>query len=280
MTAPDKATTKSRIAFEGGDFTTSETLKQRCIALVFGDAGSGKTTFVTDYCPDPIALINYDQRSVHAVPRARGMGRKIFPAYISLPRNMSRLAIPDAKKAAREIVGRTVRNLEIALRESERGNVRTIALDTGTEYSEILRYAAQGHLEKATDYGAGKDWINRQWWDMFNAARSSDVNFIVLARASAVWANNEPTGEYTYKGPAVMDDGVDWSALIRIKKRLGKASASAKVKQEFEMKVAKAGVNISEKSQVYASADWGDMGGPFAYACMMMYEGTTPEDWK
>src|ERR1700688_886167 len=62
----------------GSDFTILSAPKRQCVALIMGEPKTGKTTFVTDYCPGPVAFINYDGRAEHAIKRALDNGRRIY----------------------------------------------------------------------------------------------------------------------------------------------------------------------------------------------------------
>lgn len=258
----------------GSDFHSISLPERRTVALIFGDAGTGKSTFVTDYCPDPIAFINFDKRAQYAVHKAHTAGRKILFTECDVPANVTKLPDEQAKKYGQAALDKVIKNFEIAVRESQKGNIRTICLDTGTEYSEILSLAIRGRVDRTKgDYGKSKDLINREWWRIFNLAREGNAHLIILARAKAIWVNNEPTGNFSPRGPEVMMDAVDWAGQIRLKQRKGK------LKKEFELEITKAGVNIEELGSVYTASDWEDFGGPFVYACWQQYEGSEPEDW-
>lgn len=169
------------------------------------------------------------------------------------------------------------RNLSIAIAESLRGNCRSICLDTASEFAEIVAIAIRGRADMVKgDYGKSKGMINGELWDMLNEARGGNAHFIMLARAKAIWEGNEPTGKFTYRGPEVLNDGVDWAGHIRLKKGIG-----GRLKKEFQMEITKAGTNIAELGAVYKQEEWEQEGmfGPFAFACMMNYPGTLPEDW-
>lgn len=258
----------------GSDFYDIVEPPLQSISLVFGDGGTGKTTFALEYAPEPAAFFSYDQRGRHVIKRAKDKGRRILPVEINIPANVTRLGDEQARKIGQQAIDKTIKNLEIAVRESQKGNVRTITLDTGTEYSEILSLAIRGRVDRTKgDYGKSKDLINREWWRIFNLAREGNAHLIILARAKAIWVNNEPTGNFSPRGPEVMMDAVDWAGQIRLKQRKGK------LKKEFELEITKAGVNIEELGSVYTASDWEDFGGPFVYACWQQYEGSEPEDW-
>ena len=258
------------------DFVQLEEPRKQANTLVFGDGGTGKTTLATLFAPEPVAFINFDRRASHAVRAAMARGRHIHYAQIDFPANITKLDDVTARKFGQTAVDKVIRNYEIAIRESQKGNIRTICLDTCTEYAEILKIAITGRIDKGKgDFGKSKDLINRELWKLYNLAREGNAHLIMLARGKAVWENNEPTGKFTYRGPDVMNDAADWSAHIRLKKARGGRS-----KKSFEMEITKAGVTIEELGAVYSDSDWADLDGPFVYACVLQYPGTLPEDWQ
>lgn len=252
--------------------------KRQSNTLVFGDGGTGKTTFATKFAPGPVAFFDLDRRSNNARFRAQQEGRRVVTCKIDFPANITKVDDVTARKIGQAAIDKLVRNMEIAVAESLKGNIRTICIDTATEYAEILSVAITGRIDRTKgDYGKSKNLINRELWKLFNLAREGNAHLIMLARAKAVWENNEPTGEFTYRGPEVLFDAVDWAAQIRIKK-LRSVGPGTPTKR-FELKMAKCGVNIEELGNVYTEEEWEELGGPFVLANLLQYPGTAPEDW-
>lgn len=260
----------------GSDFKEPPKPKQQANTLVFGDAGNGKTTFALLYAPGPNAFLSFDRRGDYAAYKAKQAGRDVLFSRIDYPANPMKLSDEAAKTKGQAAVDRAMKNIEWAVEQSIKGNIRTITLDTGTELGEIINMAIRGRVDRIKgDYGKSKDLINRQWWRIFNTCREGNANLIVLARAKPVWENNEPTGRYEPRGPEVMNDAVDWAAQIRFKRKYAK---TAKTNGQFELEITKAGIDISALGQKYTEEDWADFG-PFVYACMMNYPDTEPDDW-
>lgn len=263
----------------GSDFIILEAPKLQANVVVFGDAGMGKTTFCTDFCPGPVAFINFDRRADQAIYKAiKYKGKKIYLLRVHVPANLLKVSDVEAKKAGQEAVKRVIKNFEWAVEQSKLGKIRTIVLDTGTELSEILNLALTGKMEGVkNDFGKSKDLANREWWRLFNMAREGNAHFVVLARAQEIWVGNEPTGRFKPRGHAVMLDAADWVGQTRLKRKSGRRSSGSK---EFELEITKAGVNIDELGAVYTEEEWGD-DGPFVHACFMQFiETSEPENWK
>jgi hypothetical protein len=262
----------------GSDFITLGDVKKQCIALIYGDPKTGKTTFVTDYCPDPIAFINYDGRAEHAVKKALNKGRRILFLPIAYAADdISKLDHAKAKLIGQAVVEQTIRNLKWAVTESKKGNIKTIAIDTGTEYDEILKLAVRGTLETVQgDFGRSKNIMNEQWARIFQIARGGKAHLIVLARTQEIWVGNAPTGRFGARGNDQMEILADWTGHIRVKRRRREAP-------KFELEIVRSGVNIGEMGSVYTEDEWGEQGanvGPFAWACVHQYPDSELSDWQ
>lgn len=259
---------------ERDDFVTLDQPKRQANILIFGDGGTGKTSFVTRYAPPPIAVINFDGRDQHAVYEALQLGREIHRCSIDFtPKH--RMSPDQVKSLALESVDKVERNFERAVFS---GKYRTILLDTGTEYSEILKLSFDGVQEQTKEgaYGKDKDYVNRRWWKLFNLARQGNAHLVVTARASEIWINNQPTGRFKMRGAAVINDAVDWAGWISHKK-----GPKGRSKKEIQLEITKAGINLAELGAVYDKSDWDEYGGPFVYACYQQFIATSDlEDWK
>lgn len=273
-----KDDSKSKILLQGSDFTAPPEPRKQANVIVFGDAGCGKSTFALKYAPAPVAFLSYDRRGDHAAFQAHESGRKIFFTRIEAPSNVYRMSDQEAKKVGMACVDKTIRNLEIAARESERGNVRTIVLDTGTEYGDLVTMAYRGRADKVKDYGESKFLINRELWRIFEIARKSEAHLIVLGRAKPVWEDNKPSGAFDLRGPDVFNDAADWVGHIRLKKA-GSVKRQRTGEKKFEMEMVRAKIDITVQGDVYDEDDWGEFG-PFVWACTMNYPGTIPSDWE
>lgn len=265
---------------EDSDFVTITKPTRQANILIYGDDGTGKTSFCVRYAPDPIMVLNFDGRADDVVYEAIQEGREVKMARIAL--SHKNLPPEKMKIEAERAVEKTIRNFEIAIEESRRGNVRTILLDTATEYSEILKLAFDGTLRQTKEgsYGKDKDFVNRQWWRLFDLARETkSAHVIVTARAKEIWrktedGRQESTGRFTYRCSPAVHAAVDWAAQIRFKTVFGIP------KPEFEIEITKAGTNREELFEVYDEKLWDKLGGPFIYACVMNYKESTPDDWK
>lgn len=264
---------------EDSDFDLQlQNLKKQAVILLFGEPGEGKTSFITRYAPEPVALFNFDGRGGPAIEEARRMKRKILPVDVRYPSNLSKMDSDQARSIARNTLDKFMRNLEISARESMRGRVKTIGIDTGTELGNIITTSVTGtKVAIKGDFGRSRDLVNQQWWTIFDMVRESDAHLVVLARGKEIWEGQKPSGRSTYRGPKVLNEAVDFSAWIRLSgsKGIKKKKRSSK---SFEIEITKGGTNIVELGEVYTEEDWEDVG-PFAYTCSMMYKDSSIEDW-
>lgn len=292
----------------GTDFTIIERPKRKAVILVFGDGGTGKTTFGLKFSPQPAVLIGFDGRSEYVEQAMKAAGRPI-PA-VQIPPPSVLVKSDNVKTAARAALDQFFRNYDGAIAASLAGKVRTIVIDTGSELGEIITLAIRGTLDNVKgDYGKSKDQINQIWWKVFAAARfTGNAHVVILSRASSIWENNEPTGDFRARVHDTVRDAVDFSVHIRLGNALpamgmlpgapaaGGASGmvglvgmtggpsgngAARTPKEFELVVKKSGnVNpVEATGLVFRQSDWGDAG-PFAYACTQLMPGSTIDDWR
>ena len=251
------------------DFVTSLQPSDKACVLIYGDGGCGKTTFLTKHVPDPVAILNFDGRALHAVDSAQKEGRHIYFVPIRCKGNVSRLRSPEVKKIASTALDQTLRNLEWALEESVKGRIRTVGLDTFTELEDLITLAVRGRYDlESGDYGQSQRLINRQMLTIFDMCRQAPAHCVVLAKASQVWKNNRPVDEFVPQCSKLARSSVDWAGYLSVENKKRKGSGKAKVK--FSLKIMKAGNQINELWSVYDSVDW-KKEGPFQYACKRQY---------
>lgn len=318
-TSPSRPTPLANAVIPGTNFRIIDRPKRKAVILCFGDGGTGKTSFGLVFTPQPAVLIGFDGRSEFIEETQKNLGRPIPAVQIAPPSVLQKS--DNVKAAAREALREFFLNYDGAIEASKTGLVRTIVIDTGSELGEIITLSVRGTLENVKgDYGRSKDQINQIWWKIFGAARfTGNAHLVILARASAIWENNEPTGDFRARVSDTVRDAVDFSLHIRLGAGappvIGMPAAPAALvpgavpvpmagmpgapgagllmpvmaagpggarrPKEFELVVKKSGnKNPLEKlGEVYRQSDWGDVG-PFAYACAQLMPGTTPDDWR
>lgn len=258
----------------GSDFTRPPEAKRQAIALLFGLPGEGKTTAGLSHAPGPVAFFDIDQRGLHAAMRAQEGGKVLHYISIPFPSDIAKLGDAVAKTTAQLSWDKFRKNYEIAVRESQKGNVRTIVIDTATELDELATIMIKGRIDKKNDdYGKSDAVIKAALSQTIKMSREGNANLLMLARAKAIWEGGEPTGKYAHRGHDTLKYDADWAAHIRLQKRFGNQ------KPKFEMEITKAGIDIDQLGQVYKEDDWDELG-PFVYACLMNYPGSKVRDWR
>jgi len=283
---------------QGTRFYTLKPNRRPARILLYGDGGTGKTYFAARYCPGPIAFINFDRRAKDTILKAQQeTGKKIWYQEIRPFPDAINMTSDESKKVGKEQLKILLDEIYSAVRLSQRGDVRTICLDTATEANAVINMAISGRPDRAADdYGKSKDMATWQWKSILNGVFDGEANLILLSRAKEIYNGREGTGKFTYRCPAELNDGVDISMEIRtvvpgMNAIAGglKSFASVGVSgtlpgmqtgPRWELYVTKAGANAAELGQTYTSTEWDLLGGPFVYACMRQWVGTTPEDWK
>jgi len=259
----------------GEGFTTSSTKKPQSIGIIIGDGGSGKTTFVTRYCPGPIAFFNFDGRSSQAIDEARELRGEgiIQECPITFPFDSLFLSKERAMTTTKPVIMDFLKKLRTACVAAEQGLINLIAFDTGTELNDLFWIHARGDLETTKlegERGGSKFIINRQWNTIYQMVKASGAHFIVIGRPKQKWVDNAPVKDsYIPYLPQVCDDLTDWTG--RIAANVVPATRKTPAEVSFEIKISKAGPNITQLGRVYTSREWEDEGGPFAFISAQMY---------
>jgi hypothetical protein len=259
-----KTLTKSDISFE-------PELSGHYIWLVYGDAGTKKTSFGFLNCPSPVMTFNLDGRDGPAHQRAVKMGKEIARVRIKLPAGLDKLPVKDSsgkplrlpkgQEIASKLMDKFWRAYDAGIELSKEGNLNTFLIDTAYELTAVMSASLCGRtVSPKTDYGRTKGLINQMWRDIIDKARNEgEANLVILDRASEIWKDNRPTGYFTYRSPSVIFDGVDIAANIRLRKK-----ATGGLTDQSELMIAKAGGDLRDIGELFREKDWGKEG-PFNY---------------
>lgn len=307
--SPTSSAPNPNAVIPGTDFTIIDKPKRKAVVLLFGDAGTGKTTFGIKYTPQQAVLIGFDGRSEYVEEAMKLAGHPVPAVQISPPAVLQKS--DNVKVSAQETLKKFFRNYDGAIAASRTGTIKTIVIDTATELGAIIQLAIRGTLDQVKgDFGRSKDQINQIWRKIFDAARyTGNAHLIMLARAGAIWENNEPTGDFKARVADEVREGVDFALHIRLAPKLAGLTAGmgggpglvgpgggvglvamgpaggiggiGGMQKEFELVVKKSGNTNPTKDLglVLRESDWGE-DGPFAYACSRLMPGSQPSDWR
>jgi hypothetical protein len=231
--------------------------------LLAAESGVGKTYFILRHCPPPIAYFWFDNRSQDNLDQARDAGIAIYDKCLSMP--TSNLSAEETKKAAREIQEFVIHNIIWA---TQKNRCRTIAIDTATEFSHILKLAFDGVKEQTKEgaFGKDKDWVKYQWQRVAAIVRNSPCNLICTSRVKEVWRTNEngqqvATGVNTYRCPEEVSELLDWTVELKLEETL-----AGRRRPKFKLDVIKSGNDLSKYGKTYRQKDWEDLSmNPFEF---------------
>lgn len=265
---------------DDNDFSLNNTPKRKAKLMLFAETGTGKTAFVCRFAPEPIAILDFDGRSLATVQQAREeLNRTIHHTEIFLPGEED--TPEETRLYAHEQLKKTFRNLRWAVRQSLLGNIKTICIDTSTEFDLLCKLAydgcktelVEGKVKETGSYGKDKDFVNYQFWRIVNIWRPGNAHLIFTGREKEIYKNHQATGDFTFRAAKVINEAVDISLQLRTMERMdGKGMKS-------EIEVIKSGINRDKVGKVYKELEksW-QQHGPFAVICSDIYGGEI-EEW-
>lgn len=279
------------------DFTLESEITPRMNVAIAGGTGVGKTSFITRYCPSPICLIYYDGRSEVAINEGRDLGKKIWGLDIPFDADILR-SEEEGKRLARDIIRKTYKNLKWAVGMSLQGQMKTIAIDGGTELSQIFDLGFDGVVEdRPGKYGKDFSYVDSQWRRIFSLLYQSKAHFIVTTRTKEIYKDNEgndgktrqvATGEFDIRGPKVIGELCTWAAHLSLSDSPIQGVIARKKKDLealWQLKMIKSGRNGTYHKAEFDRSDWnpGDNKyGPFAWISYLQNKDLVdckPEDW-
>ena len=251
----------------------------RTFGIFFGDPGTGKTYTLLRHLPQPVAYFWFDNRSLNELAEARAAGRQILDIQITMP--STTLNKGELEKEGKAIWDKIISNLLWAAKKSQTNEIRSIAFDTVTEATDIIKYSYDGSLKNVRG-GSKGDYVNRQWLRVADIVRTYRANLILTSRESEIWSEGtssewgKPLGLFKPRCPSGVLQAVDWSAHLRFKKNLLK-----RLLPEIELEVLKSGENRSAMGKIIDQEKWEGIDlTPFQYLMTYVFERGDVDDWK
>lgn len=260
-----------------GDFVNAPTPQRNALCIVFGPTGQGKTTWAASsiWPGRKGAVIDTERRALWVIQkREQEIGESILYHPLKLLRKAGDKTDQQVMAEARTVCDSFMKNYEAALESSLRPDgIRTIIIDTASEYyKSALFFKIFGRTDKIIqrDHGVPR----AEFRAMTRMAREYPVNLILLCHEKEEYLNNQATGVMTWAGFEEMGADVDFAVRVTIDrpKRPKEGEPTILYKSEFTKFLE------AESVVSYTQEDY-DPFGPFVYACMQQFVGTTPEDW-
>lgn len=267
---------------EEHDFSSTNEPSKKAKLMLFSETGVGKTDFICRNAPEEIAIFDFDGRSLRTVEKVRAeTGKVIHHVDIFLPGEEE--GPEQTRIFALESINKTIRNLKWCVKQSLLGKIKVIGFDGASEYQLLCKLAydgcktelVDGKIKETRSWGKDIDFINHQFWRLFNICRRGNAHLILTAREKRVFdKEHKDTGDFTFRSSSVINEAVDFSLQLKAKDLL---SGTGK---KYEIEVIKAGVDDRSNSKVgkiYKEKDWQEYG-PFALICSDVYGGDVT-DW-
>jgi hypothetical protein len=269
---------------EEHDFSSNNSPSKKAKLMLFSETGVGKTDFICRNAPEEIAIFDFDGRSLRTVEKVRAeTGKVIHHVDIFLP---GEEGTPEETRIfALDSINKTIRNLKWCVKQSLLGKIKVIGFDGASEYQLLSKLAydgcktelVDGKIKELRSWGKDIDFINHQFWRIFNICRRGNAHLIITSREKEVYdKEHKATGDFTFRASKVINEAVDFSLQLKAKDKLDPGSKGKK----YEIEVIKAGVDDRSDSKVgkiYKEKDWQEHG-PFALICSDVYGGDVT-DW-
>lgn len=282
-TKPVSLSSPSNWSNEDHDFSSNNEPSKKAKLMLFSETGVGKTDFICRNAPEEIAIFDFDGRSLRTVEKVRAeTGKVIHHVDIFLPGEEN--SPEETRIFALESINKTIRNLKWCVKQSLLGKIKVIGFDGASEYDLLCKLAydgcktelVDGKIKNTGSYGKDRDFINYQFWRVFNVCRQGNAHLIMTSREKEIYKDHVSTGDFTFRASKVINEAVDFSLQLRAVDLLTPGVNGKK----YELEIIKAGVDDrsdSKVGKVYKERDWQEYG-PFALICADVYGGDV-RDW-
>jgi hypothetical protein len=182
-----------------GYVRASSAIRPRLICSIDAHEKSGKTHFGLT-APGPIACVQTDE-GLEGVIQKFQTEKEIYvaDAKFDIQDLRRKLSLDEDAARARSVWDYIKQHYFIGLEQPE---IRSVLVDTGTEWWEICRLAAFGKLDQVKSHHYGP--VNREWRTLIRAAFEHDKHVIFLHKMREIWVNEKSTGKFERKGQADM----------------------------------------------------------------------------
>ena len=208
---------------KGTGFDRPYNRRGNCLFVVlYGGPKVGKTHFIKG-SPPRIAYQGIDYGHSGVIDDEVEAGAIIPAVDYEYPAEMQKDGETDSRfyervmKSAAKQYKRICDDYKAALGS----DVRTLAMDTGTEWYEIMVQARFGKLTEIPPLGRGK--LKREFGTLLRLLLQTDKNLIYLATEGDVWKGNKPTADTKPDGFAKLGHYAE--AVVRLTKKRRKGGS-------------------------------------------------------
>lgn len=273
------------LASSPSNFVTISGLTERHNIFIAGDEGTGKTGLVLRHCPQPIALIGFDDRAREEVEKAARRGDQFKYANLEWNR-LGNYNTEGMKSYARDVRDKLLHHLRVAVAQSILGQVKTICLDGGSEASVLIDRAFDGVMEeRPKSYGQDSNWRKSNWWGLYEIVGAGKAHFVITCRAKEAVKDGEYLKTKTFDGHKVIGQASHIGVSVELDpdgfKGVGRNNIDFSSLQTIQL--IKAGRDGRGYKLTYTKQDWKEHGW-FAHVLYEqnkeLFPNMTPQDWR
>lgn len=238
--------------------------------LMIGSEGRERTGKTHFWCtsPGPIGAVNFDTGAEGVVDQDQFRGKVIGLINVPIPpvanqKEYLKIYKDSAEKPLFELI--------------KCPDVRTIVIDTGTDFWELMRLAEFGQLNPSGDIKKAYMPLNQLYRSVIYKVFESGKNFVITHKMKQEYENkktrdgqtwSEPTGKYMRAG--FKETGYLIQINLEHMYRFGKTGAV-----EFGIRI----VDCRQNMTIAGLELWGDECN-FPKLAEYVYPDSTPEDWE
>lgn len=262
--------------------------------------GGGKTRFALSM-PKPLVIASVDPNTRAVVEKAIDEGfvqeSDVTVHYLRMPATAFNDKDDVAEKAAEE--WETFINALRPLVDDNRDGVKSVALDTATEFDNLNILAEFGKSDQITPESRRNRMgpVNSRWKSMVRALGDASLNVALLHRGKAKWetrtergtggtkeVRSEMTGPWDFERLGFKDTGFITSAEVQLKFDPDREGAT-KLADRFGIRIARSTI----RPAIIGSEWWGRQkledgsrihAASFPWLAIQLYPNTTLEDWS
>lgn len=256
----------------GGSFQiANQAPKRRLVVAVDGLDKGGKTNFLLT-APGPIAYQNFDDGEEGVIEKfqtQKTIWRADYPIIVKKDQDPAAIM-----KAVEPIYDRFVTDYQLGLNAIQQGALRTIGVDTASEWWEVLRLARFGKLTQVMPHHYTA--LNTEYRNLIRGIYQTSGNLVLLHKLKAEWKDNPATGKGSKTGGYERAGFSDTGFLVQVNVLAWRDQvADEKGKRHFHITVQ----NCRQNPNI-AGLDLVDEMATFPWLGVHVFPDSSLEDWQ